>query len=317
MVFLTEFSPGSSSSSSAHNHTYRYDVFLSYRGVDTRNRFTDHLYNGLLDAGFLTFLDDEEIETGEPLKPELESAIMSSRASIIVLSNNYASSTWCLDELVLILHQKRNFNQIVIPIFYDVEPTDVRKQQSSFGEAMAKHKQRMEAETNAEKRSQLALKMDSWRRALTQVADLKGKHAKGRKETEFIVEVAADIHRRLGVLLSNTLPRLIGMDYDIRFISSWLTDGTCHPADILTIVGMSGIGKTSLARYVFGLHSSKFDKSSYIEGINTRCKENFNGLLDLQKQLCGDVSKNIPIQVHDVSAYTSKIENALTHKRNR
>ncbi|KAI3683270.1 hypothetical protein L1987_83773 [Smallanthus sonchifolius] len=101
MVVLTDLLPESSSSSSNHdhNHIYDYDVFLSFRGADTRNRFTDHLYNALLDAGFNTFLDDEEIETGEPLKPELESAIKSSRASIIVMSKNYASSTWCLEEL--------------------------------------------------------------------------------------------------------------------------------------------------------------------------------------------------------------------------
>ncbi|KAI3683261.1 hypothetical protein L1987_83764 [Smallanthus sonchifolius] len=43
--------------------------------------------------------------------------------------------------------------------------------------------------------------------------------------------------------------------------------------------------------------------------------EHFNGLLDLQKQLCGDISKNIRLQVYDVSVYTSKIEDALTGKR--
>ncbi|KAK9074104.1 hypothetical protein SSX86_006701 [Deinandra increscens subsp. villosa] len=179
MVVLGKLLPGSSSSTHDHNH-HIYDVFLSFRGADTRNGFTDHLYNALLDAGFITFLDEEKIETGEPLKPELESAIRSSRASIIVLSKNYASSTWCLEELVLILDQNRNFNQIIIPIFYDVEPTDVRKQQSSFGEAMAKHKQRWEMETDEEKRSELAQKMESWKLALTQVANLKGKDANGR-----------------------------------------------------------------------------------------------------------------------------------------
>ncbi|KAI3683272.1 hypothetical protein L1987_83775 [Smallanthus sonchifolius] len=54
---------------------------------------------------------------------------------------------------------------------------------------MAKHKQKMEEETDAEKRSELAKKKDSWKRALTEVADLKGKDAKDRKETEFIKEL--------------------------------------------------------------------------------------------------------------------------------
>ncbi|KAL8262620.1 hypothetical protein R6Q59_023969 [Mikania micrantha] len=320
MVEITELLPGSSSSThdpDHHypNHTYNYDVFLSFRGKDTRNGFTDHLYHALKDAGIITFLDDEEIETGEPLKPELESAIRSSRASIVILSKNYASSTWCPDELGLILQQKKIRDQIVIPIFYHVEPTDVRKQQNSFEEAMADHKQKMEAETDAEKRSQLAQKMESWKMALTQVAGLKGGDAKGRKETEFIQEVVADIHHRLPVPLGNTLPLLIGMDREIKSISSWLTDGSSNTVDILTVVGMGGIGKTSFANYVFKLHSYKFQKSSFIEGIDAKCKENINGMLDLQKQLFGDISKNLHLQIHDVSVYASKIKNALASKK--
>ncbi|GJT19416.1 Toll/interleukin-1 receptor domain-containing protein [Tanacetum coccineum] len=116
-----------SEASSSCNDQHIYDVFLSFRGADTRNNFTNHLHKALEDANLKTFLDDKEIETGLYLKPELESAIRASRASIIVLSKNYASSTWCLNELVLILEQHRKFNQIVIPIFYHVDPSDVRK----------------------------------------------------------------------------------------------------------------------------------------------------------------------------------------------
>ncbi|GKD77408.1 Toll/interleukin-1 receptor domain-containing protein [Tanacetum coccineum] len=175
MVILTDVSEASSSSS---NFEHIYDVFLSFRGADTRNSFTNHLHKALEDANLNTFLDDKEIETGLYLKPELESAIRASRASIIVLSKNYASSTWCLNELVLILEQHRKFNQIVIPIFYHVDPSDVRKQQNSFGDAMADHKQKMEAETNAEKQNEWAQKMEIWKNALTQVANLKGKEPK-------------------------------------------------------------------------------------------------------------------------------------------
>ncbi|KAI7753383.1 hypothetical protein M8C21_020035, partial [Ambrosia artemisiifolia] len=154
-----------------------------------------------------------------------------------------------------------------------------------------------------------------WERALTQVADLKGKAVNGRKETKLIEEVVTDIHRRIGVPLCHTLPSLQGRNYDIRLITSWLTDGSCHTIDILTIVGISGIGKTSLAKYVFRLHFGKFHKSSFIEDINTRCKEHHNGLLDLQKQLHGDISKKIELHVNDVTMYTSKIESVLSRKR--
>ncbi|XP_042758661.1 disease resistance protein RPV1 [Lactuca sativa] len=310
MLILSEL--GSSSSST---DVHRYDVFLSFRGVDTRHSFTDHLHKALMASNITTFLDEEEIETGEDLKPELESAIKASRASIIVLSKNYASSTWCLDELVLILEQCITSNQIVIPIFYHVEPTHVRKQQSSFGDAMAKHNQTMEAETNANKRSQWAQKMDQWNKALTQVADLKGNDVNGRLETELIEEIVGDIYRRLHVPLRSGQPLLIGMDYHINFVTSWLKDISSHTVDILTILGMGGIGKTSLAKYVYDLHCHEFHTSSYIEDISRRCDGKFNGLLDLQKQLCGDISKASSIQVHDISKYTSRIENIVARKR--
>ncbi|KAL7619243.1 hypothetical protein Lser_V15G02944 [Lactuca serriola] len=314
MVVLSEYIEVSSSSSSKD---HKYDVFLSFRGVDTRYAFTDHLHKALLDANISTFLDDEENETGGDLKPELESAIKSSRVSVIVLSKNYANSSWCLDELVLILEQRMSSNQIVIPIFYHVEPTHVRKQQSTFGLSMAKHIQKMEGETNANKRSQLAQKIDGWIRALTEVANLKGENANGsfRRETELIEEIVKEIYRRLCVSSRRPLPQLFGVDSSIKFVSSWLRDASSQTTDVLTILGMGGIGKTSLAKYVYGLHSHEFDTSSFIEDISRRCGEKFNGLLDLQKQLYHDISKISSIQVHDVSIYTSKIENAVAQKK--
>ncbi|KAJ9558670.1 hypothetical protein OSB04_013284 [Centaurea solstitialis] len=316
MVVISEILEQSLSSLSTLDH--RYDVFLSFRGFDTRSNFTDHLYNTLVNAKITTFLDDEEIETGLPLKPELESAIRASRASVIVLSQNYASSTWCLDELVLILEQQlRSPNYFVIPIFYHVEPTDVRKQQNSFGEAMAKYKQRMETEADAERRSQWAKKIDLWNKALTEVAGLKGEYiAEGRKEVGFIEEIVTKIRRRLGVLLSIPQPLIIGRDHRIKGITTWLKEGSSRSGDIFTISGMGGIGKTTLAKYVYRLNCGEFQRSSFIEGISKACAQQYNGLLDLQKQICGDISKPNSIQVHsDVSVYTSKIEKALAHKK--
>ncbi|CAI9269624.1 unnamed protein product [Lactuca saligna] len=312
MVELHEILEGSSSSSSTQ--AQRYDVFLSFRGLDTRNSFTAYLHKALMDANINTFLDDEEIETGEDLKPELESAIKASRASVIILSKNYANSTWCLDELVLILEQRKTSNHIVIPIFYHVKPTHVRKQESSFGDAMTKHKQMMEAETNANKRRKSAQKIDRWTKALVEVANIKGMDLNGRQEMAFIEEIVTDIYRRLHISSRSHLPQLFGMDYSIRFVTSWLRDTSSHTADVLTILGIGGIGKTSLAKYVYGLYSHEFDTNNIIEDISRRC-EKTDGLLALQKQLYNGISKQSPIHVHDSSVYTSMIENALVYKK--
>ena len=90
------------SSSSTSVLRWNYDVFLSFRGEDTRYKFTDHLYAALRNRSIRTFRDDK-LKRGEEIAPELLKVIEESRLSIVVFSENYASSRWCLDELVKIM----------------------------------------------------------------------------------------------------------------------------------------------------------------------------------------------------------------------
>ncbi|GFS31638.1 disease resistance protein (TIR-NBS-LRR class) family [Actinidia rufa] len=136
-----------SQEAAASNSPCSYHVFLSFRGEDTRKTFTDHLYTALVHAGFRTFRDDDGIERGEDIKSELQKAIQESRISIVVFSKDYASSSWCLDELVMILNRKRTSKYMLLPVFYDVDPSQVRKQMGCFEEAFSRHEERFEAET--------------------------------------------------------------------------------------------------------------------------------------------------------------------------
>ncbi|KAK2984162.1 hypothetical protein RJ640_000828, partial [Escallonia rubra] len=106
---------------------------------DTRKTFTDHLYTALVQAGLSVFRDNDEIERGGNLKWELDKAIKGSQIAIIVFSKDYASSTWCLDELVMILDCKDTSRRTVFPVFYDVEPSEVRNQSGSFAGAFFGH----------------------------------------------------------------------------------------------------------------------------------------------------------------------------------
>uniref|UniRef100_A0A5B7BRZ1 ADP-ribosyl cyclase/cyclic ADP-ribose hydrolase n=1 Tax=Davidia involucrata TaxID=16924 RepID=A0A5B7BRZ1_DAVIN len=143
-----------------------YHVFLSFRGEDTRKTFTDHLYTALVHAGFRTFRDEEEIERGEKIKMEVERAIKQSRISIVVFSKNYTSSRWCLDELVMILERRRTSGHVVLPVFYDVEPSQIKNQiGDNITETFARLEERFKAEIN---------RLEAWRAALREVADLGG-----------------------------------------------------------------------------------------------------------------------------------------------
>ena len=158
------FSSSSSSSSYRAPDDYKYDVFLSFRGEDTRINFTDHLYHALTKAGFLTFRDDEILE-GEVYYSKILYPIRVSRIFLIVFSKNYASSRWRLMELVEILHCCRRSNQMVVPIFYDVSPSDVRNQSGTFEQAFVEHGKR--SFVNGDK-------LSIWRRALTEIANIPG-----------------------------------------------------------------------------------------------------------------------------------------------
>ena len=80
------------SSSSSSSFERGYDVFLSFRGEDTRNNFTAHLCKELRTKGINTFIDDDKLDRGQVISPALVAAIENSMFSIIVLSENYASS---------------------------------------------------------------------------------------------------------------------------------------------------------------------------------------------------------------------------------
>ncbi|KAM2975743.1 hypothetical protein FF1_001871 [Malus domestica] len=121
----------SSCSSSSSDSSWKYDVFLNFRGEDTRKIFIGHLYKALNQKAINTFIDGEELRKGNDLS-ELLTAIADSRLSIVVFAENYASSTWCLKELVQILECMDTQKQIVVPDFYEVDPSDIRKLEGSF-----------------------------------------------------------------------------------------------------------------------------------------------------------------------------------------
>ena len=86
--------------SSSSTTRWIHEVFLSFHGEDTRKGFTDHLYAALQRKGILTFRDDENLQRGKCIGPGLLKAIKESIYAIVIVSQNYASSKWCLIELV-------------------------------------------------------------------------------------------------------------------------------------------------------------------------------------------------------------------------
>ena len=157
-----------SSSSSYSNPQWLYDVLLSFRGKDTRSNFISHLHAALSNAGINAFVD-YKLHKGTDLGPELLGAIEKSHISIIVFSKTYIESTWCLNELEKIMECRQTHGHVVMPVFYDVDPSVVHHQQGGFGKTLqATDKKRY---LERELRENV---LSSWRSALTQAANLSG-----------------------------------------------------------------------------------------------------------------------------------------------
>ncbi|XP_021801333.1 TMV resistance protein N-like, partial [Prunus avium] len=293
-------------SSSNASRYCRYHVFLSFRGPDTRKTFTDHLYMALVSAGFHTFRDDE-VERGEGIKPELQKAIKHSRTSVIVFSKDYASSRWCLDELVMILERKRRTSDdhVVLPVFYDVDPSHVRKQTGSLAKAFARHQ-----------KTQPLQKVKAWREALAEVADLAGMVLQNQAhgyESKFIKKIVNVIGDKLSRTTLSIAPNMIGMHSRVETINLWLQDGSTD-VGILLIYGMSGIGKTTIAKFSYNSNFTRFEGSSFLENIK-EISQQPNGLVQIQTQLLSGILNGRKMKISNVSEGLTKIEDAISSKR--
>ncbi|XP_022769585.1 TMV resistance protein N-like [Durio zibethinus] len=176
----------SSSSASASLTQAKHHVFLSFRGEDTRNTFLSHLYEALKGKGIGAYADFKELPRGEEISSALLEAIEKSMISVIVFSQKYATSSWCLDELSKIMECRDSRGQLVVPIFYHVNPSDIRKLKGSFEEAFVDHE-----------RNRID-KVKGWRLALTKAAGLSGWHIAGDKPEPTVIEdIVKDIVNKL------------------------------------------------------------------------------------------------------------------------
>ncbi|XP_019189344.1 PREDICTED: TMV resistance protein N-like isoform X2 [Ipomoea nil] len=256
---------------------WEYDVFLSFRGEDTRKTFTDHLYSALYQTGIRTFRDYEELRKGEYLAPELTRAIQNSKISMIVFSKDYASSRWCLDEVLQIVECKEKGKQIVFPIFYDVDPSQVRKQSGNYGLAFAKHEERFGKGD----------KVQNWRDALTKVADMSGWDLQGITngyESNFINAIIKEVRlivRQVPMFVPNT----VGLDYRVEHVIQLLLGESHDGVRMIALHGMGGIGKTTLAKAVYNRLFVYFERSCFIEIDSTTSGQQDNQIKTIQKQL--------------------------------
>nr|XP_023915153.1 TMV resistance protein N-like [Quercus suber] len=276
-----------------------FDVFLSFRGEDTRYGFVSHLYKALDQQGIRTFIDDN-LHRGENISEALLKTIENSSASIIVFSKNYASSSWCLDELVKII----KCTQKVLPVFYQVDPSEVRKQTGDFGKALAKLEKKIKDKT----------KIQRWRDALSEAANRSGWEDKNScTESELVQKIVEEISNSEFIQMpsNDATMQLVGINSRMEAVAKFLNIES-NDVRMVGITGLGGIGKTTIAKAIYHSFSNHFKAKSFVENVREGSKTE-EGKIRLQQTLLKGILEDKNLSVDTL--YEARINQILRLKK--
>ncbi|CAN1272040.1 Disease resistance protein L6 [Linum perenne] len=278
-----------SQTSSAEQLSVEYEVFLSFRGPDVRKSFADFLYSYLVRSKIRTFRDEEELRKGEVIAPSLVQAITQSKIYIPILSKSYASSKWCLQELAKMVECCGKGNgHIILPIFYFVDPRDVRHQAGPYEDAFEQHSKKHDP-----------LIVQAWREALQEVGQMKGWHVTEIDGQGAVIdEVFSKVELHLRSNYTLVTEELVGINSHVQEVVRLLNLDSSD-GKVVGIQGIGGMGKTTIAKAVYDNVCTSFNRCCFLENIREQLSKT-DGIVALQNKLISSILRD-DIQVQDAS----------------
>ncbi|KAJ0233451.1 Leucine-rich repeat-containing protein [Hirschfeldia incana] len=271
-------------------------VFINFRG-DVRKGIVSHIRKALERNKINAYIDEEEMK-GKHLDI-LFSRIEESRIALAIFSTHYAESKWCLDELVKINECVHSRKLVVIPIFYNVKTGDVKKQEGVFGEMF----NRLKAGTSD------VDKHFKWKKALEDVTQRIGITFSQKSEAELVEEIVQAVIAQLSMVVDKEIhvagdeetpeaptagdeetpeAPLFDMPKRLEQLEEML-NFKCESTLMIGVVGMPGIGKTTLASKLFEKSQGYFISHVFLPDVRGMWKRS---TIDHRKFLMHELLEN-------------------------
>ncbi|CAN1139569.1 Disease resistance protein RUN1 [Linum perenne] len=244
--------------------TWEHDCFVCFRG-DVRRSFICHLMGYLEQHGVRVFID-EKLKKTEDID-ELLTILKRSAMSVVVFSEKFADSIWCLEEVALIADLVLQKEHRVLPVFYSSTPDDVTNVSK---DETRRYSYIIDANHELEKEDR-----DRYIEVLKRVANKAGSLTNKFNDDRLLcMEIVKSVLKRLTEMSSSTVSsNFVGMNTRITKVRELLAANDDKP-NVIGLWGGGGFGKSVLAKALYHELTPPEDRTShhFVSNVNSNVK---------------------------------------------
>uniref|UniRef100_A0A9I9CFP8 TIR domain-containing protein n=1 Tax=Cucumis melo TaxID=3656 RepID=A0A9I9CFP8_CUCME len=309
--------PSTSPTSSSPPNTCQ--VFISFATADSK--FVSELAKEFRNIRLRTFMSSGD--DGEIIH---EDAMKKSRHFVVVLTKDYVNSIKCLRELSRIMEYKDEGYEEVIPVFYQ-DPSCLVKELQDFGKRLEDYEEIIKEEgliefthcwflktdlakrlnksfsEKEENKSNLLMEVPRWKFALERINNLPKSIFVGEEslESDVIKEVTEIIYK------VKASPKLVGISPPLHQMDNLLNLGS-NDIRFIGIVGLGGIGKTTIAKVLYEKLEHKFRYCCFLRDFDQK-------LVSIQKKLLLRLCGKFDIVIKNEDHGAKLIKKCLRNKK--